>query len=215
MGASTVKQNHQQEFIERARGGDRAAFDALFTEVRDRLAGFIRSLMGPSLRRLVDAEDVLQETLLRGYQSIAQFEWQGAGSFCRWLEGIASHVLADAARRAGRKKELQIVRDPSAKGLSPSRHLRREERFGRLKKCIEGMSEDYRTVILLSRIEGLTIKEIARRMDRSEGAVKMLVFRAMRELKKTFGETQSLHLDSQAFLKQGGEDDAGSSGKQL
>ncbi|MBI4582659.1 MAG: sigma-70 region 4 domain-containing protein [Planctomycetes bacterium] len=49
-------------------------------------------------------------------------------------------------------------------------------------------------MILLSRVEGLKIKEVARLMNRSESAAKNLLFRALRELKSSFGDTESLNL---------------------
>jgi RNA polymerase sigma-70 factor (ECF subfamily) len=206
MEAVTV--NQEQELINKAMSGDRGAFDQIFTNVRSRLENFVRSLMGPGLRQRCDPEDVLQETFLRAYRSISQFQWHGEESFRRWLEGIAGHLVTDAARNRVRRKELQIVREPVATGVSPSKHLRREERFSRLRNSIRSMSPDYQTVIVLSRIEGLTIKEIAERMKRSESAVKVLVFRAMRELKKSFGDTESLHLGSQTLGNQGSGNEA-------
>ena len=80
--------------------------------------------------------------------------------------------------------------------------MRREERFTRLRKAIDNLSPDHRTVILLSRIEGLMIREIATRMGRSQSAVKNLLLRALRELKKSFGHTDSLHLGSCRFSEE-------------
>ena len=189
------------KLIGKAKKGDRSAFDQLFSSAQDRLVNFVRSRLGPSLGQRVDPEDVLQDTLVRAYRSIAQFEWNGEESFVRWLEGIAGHCIADVARSLGRKKELQIVRNPTAKVVSPSRDLRREERFGRLRKCIDGLSPDYQRVIVLARLDGLTTREIAARMERSESAVKSLLFRAMKELKNSFGDTESLHLGPRALDK--------------
>ncbi len=204
MEAIMVKLPDAIEFIGKAKGGDRTAFDRLFSNAHDQLVNFIRSRMGPALRQHLDPEDVLQETFLRAFRSMAQFEWKGEESFARWLEGIAGHTLADAARSSRGRKELQIGHDPVAETVSPSRHLRREERFGRLRKSLQGLSPDHQTVIMLSRIEGLTIKEIAGRMERSESAVKNLLFRAMKELKKSFGDTERFHLGSQTFRKEDG-----------
>ena len=72
--------------------------------------------------------------------------------------------------------------------------MRREERFERLEASLEKLSVDHREVILLTRVEGLTFAETAARMGRSPDAVKQLLYRALRELRSTFGETASLHL---------------------
>lgn len=201
METITVTGQDAIELIGRAKKGDRSAFDQLFSNTQDQVVKFVRSRLGPSLGQRVDPEDVLQDTLVRAYVSIAQFEWNGEDSFVRWLEGIAGHCIADVARSLGRKKELQIVRNPTAKVVSPSRDLRRKERFGRLRKCIVGLSPDYQRVIVLARLDGLTTREIAARMERSESAVKSLLFRAMKELKNSFGDTESLHLGPRTLGK--------------
>ena len=64
---------------------------------------------------------------------------------------------------------------------------------------MHGLSDDHRQVIILARIEGLKMSEIAERMNRSPGAVRILLFRAMQELKKKFGNTESLHLPERSL----------------
>ena len=59
---------------------------------------------------------------------------------------------------------------------------------------MEDLSPDYRTVVHLSRIEGLKISEIAERMGRSPSAIKNLLLRAMKQLRESFGDTESLGL---------------------
>ena len=81
--------------------------------------------------------------------------------------------------------------------------LRREERFERLQKALESLPPDYREAIRLSRIEGLKTVEIAERMGRSREAVKQLIFRALRRLRESFGDTESLHLPDRKFDTEG------------
>ncbi len=82
--------------------------------------------------------------------------------------------------------------------------MQREERFERLEKALDGLSRDHREVIHLCRIEGLPFQEAARRMNRSADAVKMLLSRALEELKGKFGDTQSLHLPDRKLRSKGG-----------
>jgi len=130
---------------------------------------------------------------------VERFSWQGQDSFCRWLESIATHVILDAVRHHGRRRVLQIDRDGQGSGPSPSKELRRDERFGRLRASFEAMPPEYQTVLQLARVEGLSIADIAGRMSRSESAVKNLLLRATRQLRKTFGDTESLSLGDRHF----------------
>jgi RNA polymerase sigma factor (sigma-70 family) len=61
-------------------------------------------------------------------------------------------------------------------------------------KVLDGLSPEYREVIVLARLKGLRIKEIALRMNRSENAVSLLLSRALAKLKEAFGETESFNL---------------------
>lgn len=192
------------KLVERATRGERDAFEELVADVGDRLLSTIRRRVGKKLGGKLEPEDVLQETLVRAFRSIERFRWQGEGSFRRWLEGIASHVILHTGRTHARKREIRIERDPQAEDLSPSRNERRHERFDRLKKSLDELAPDYRTVIRLSRIEGLKISEIAEHMGRSPSAIKNLLLRALKQLRESFGETESLGLPDRHL----GEDSA-------
>lgn len=189
-----VDRDEHLQLIERARSGDREAFEALLSPLRESLLERIRLRTGPALRGKIEPDDVLQETQLRALRSIGKFRWQGEESFRAWLEGIAVNFILHSAKTHARRREFQIVRDPHAPAVTPSRQERRHERFDRLKKSIQALSPDHRTVIQLSRIEGLKVREIAERMGRSESAVKNLLFKATKKLRQSFGDTESLNL---------------------
>jgi RNA polymerase sigma-70 factor (ECF subfamily) len=102
---------------------------------------------------------------------------------------------------------LEVERLPSPPSqISAGRALRREERFERLEKALRGLSPDHREVIVLARIEGLQMKEIAERLGRSNSAVKNLLLRALKELKSSFGDTESFHLPDRSLKGKGGTD---------
>ncbi len=85
--------------------------------------------------------------------------------------------------------------------------MRRDERFDRLQEALKTLSVDHRTVIELARIKGLRIQEIADRMRRSPGAVKLLLFRALEQLRNRFGDTASLNLPDRELNLESDESD--------
>jgi RNA polymerase sigma-70 factor (ECF subfamily) len=188
-----AKQDETRALVAKARDGDRVAFDELVEKYRPRLAARIRARIGPRLAQELDAEDLLQGTFLRAYETIGRFEWRAEDSFYRWLGGIAQHLIWNVWQKQ-RADQLRLVRDMTASGTSPSKVARRNERFDRLQEALLGLSPDHRKVIELSRIEGLKVKEIAERMGRSPEAVRKLILRALDDLKRIFGETESFHL---------------------
>ena len=152
--------------VSKARQGDRESFDRLVKSHEDRVEALIHSRMGAHLKRVYDVHDVLQETLVRAFVSMERFQWQGEDSFMRWLGGITEHVILKLTARYERENTLSLRQDPPGSNGSPSRDLRRQERFERLQSAVSSLSPDHREVILLARVEGLRIKEVAGRMKR-------------------------------------------------
>ncbi|MBN1420515.1 MAG: sigma-70 family RNA polymerase sigma factor [Planctomycetes bacterium] len=152
--------------------------------------------IGSYLRGRVDPEDVLQETYVRAWRSIAGFRGEDSSALLGWLKGIAEHAIIDLLGQNKRKDILYVeeFRDPSHHEPSPSKGLRREERFSRLQKALDSLSPEQREIITLVRIEGLKIKEAAGTMNRTPNAAMKLLTRALKKLKDTFGDTDSLHL---------------------
>lgn len=193
--------------IERARDGDRGAFEELATSASSALLARIQRRMGADLKQDLDPEDVLQETFVRAFQSIGSFRWQGKGSFESWLYGIALRIILHSARERGKWNLLRVTREPEAEAPSPSRLQRREERFDRLARSLESLSPEYRQVVQLARLEGLSIAEIARRVNRTPGSVRNLLFRAMKQLRESFGDTESLGLPERSIEERFVEED--------
>ena len=193
--------------VREAQAKDHAAFQDLVARYRDRLEHQIKARMGQSLKAKtgVEVEDLLQETLMRAFGSIEKFRWQGEESFYRWLGSIAEHLIRNAAQK--KTWSRLEAKDVTATQESPSKALRREERFDRLEKALGGLNADQRKAITLSRLEGLKVKEIAARMNRSEDAVHKLLARAVLNLRRSFGDTESLALPDRKFQSGEGSDE--------
>ena len=159
-----------------------------------------------ALKGSIESEDVVQETFVRAFEVIQEFEWRGNGSFSAWLRGIARNIVVDAIRKKRPSHGLQVVERTPAEEVSPSKTARRDERFNRLKRALEGLQPDHRAVLMLSRIEGLPIREVAARMKRSPNAVKQLLSRALKALRSSFGDTESLHLPDRRIGGEGTHD---------
>jgi RNA polymerase sigma-70 factor (subfamily 1) len=211
--------------IAAARSGDRQAFEALVRGHEKELEAFIRHHSGKRLGSKVEVDDLVQDTLLRAFRSIGQFEGDDARAFSSWLRSIAEHAILDSVRKiragkglierevsidqrrgAGESWEMELAQ--AASGGSPLDSLRREERFDRLKRVLSTLKPDHARVIVLARVQGLPIGEVARRMDRTPEATSMLLLRALVKLKSAFGETESFSLPERSLEGEGGEDGA-------
>ena len=197
---------HQKVLATRAVAGDRAAFDELFELHRNRLLARIRSRLSDQLQRRIDPEDVLQDAICKAFETVDRFRWQGENSFYAWVAAIAEHLILNATKKK-QLTTLRLDRDVARSTVGPEKALSREERYDRLRSSLGALSPDQRTVVILARIEGLPAREIARRMERSEVAVRKLLSRALRELKKSFGDTESLHLPHRGLTDEGNGDE--------
>ena len=185
----------EKDLVDRARLGERDAFDTLAARHRDRFEALVRSRLGHELANWIAVQDVIQESLLRALKSIASYRGEDSESFLRWLGGIANHVVLEAARRQRRDVIVALgdeLGDTDA--ASPSHAGRREERFERLQAALDSLPEDQRRVIWLARIERLPIRDVAERLERSPAATSQLLWRALKKLKESFGSTDSFRL---------------------
>jgi RNA polymerase sigma-70 factor, ECF subfamily len=197
--------DEETQLLTDARAGDRAAYDGLVARLEPRVRAFVLSRIHPEARPRLDLDEIVQDTFVRAYESLRSFRGDDMPTFSRWLMGIARIAVIRAARPPG-AGHLGLGDDVIEGGASPSAALRRDERFERLQSSLDSLSGDYREVLYLARIEGLSMQEIADRMGRSPEAVKKLFGRALAKLRERFGDTESLHLpDRQLHHLEGGD----------
>jgi RNA polymerase sigma-70 factor (ECF subfamily) len=182
------------EIVERARKGDQDAFFWLFQKHQSRLAVFIRYQMSDALRRRYEIDDVLQELFLRAFRDLPAFEYQGSGSFLRWLFQIARHTLQDLARHEDRQKrkveqealsrsaDSQRIMEP-AHSQTPSRILFQRERLAQLLKNLDALTKADRELILLAKVEGLTIGEMSQLLGKDKAQISLSLHRALQRLR--------------------------------
>ena len=212
MCPAMLEKDSNERLLLQAREGDHAAFEGLVEIYKPRLEAFVRWKLGSDLRRRVEVDDIVQETLAGAFDSIATLRSPDESAFFRWLTAIANHVIFNEARRQRRRPTVPFECDAAADGKaatsdpSPSEGMRRDERFERLERALDALRPDHREVIVLARIEGLPLAEVAERMNRSPGAVAQLLWRALKSLRERFGDTESFHLPDRRLQDHGGRD---------
>lgn len=200
MKATMSHDASNQDLIRNAQSGLPSAQAILIERHQAPLRDHVGARIGSHLKTRVDVEDVLQETFAKAIQLLSTFQWQGEGSFLRWLKAIAVNEILRLAKRERRRDFISIetVAEPDG-GSSPSHGLRREERFDRLQSALDGLSPEHREVIVLARIKGLRLAEVGERMGRTPNAVAQLLTRALERLKDAFGDTESLSLPPESL----------------
>jgi RNA polymerase sigma-70 factor (ECF subfamily) len=159
--------------------------------------------MGREIRSKLDSMDLVQDAFVLALQDLEDFTYKDEGDFLRWLSKIVENRIRDnvkklhADKRNIRKEVLLHNRAPTT-GKSfagalepivtttPSVIVSKGEDLDKLEKAINKLTPEYREVIILKKIEGLSYKEIGNKLGKSSDAVGMLVSRAMISLINTF-----------------------------
>ena len=167
------------EVIGQIRKGETNAYQVLV----DRHARTLFRVAYRITRNEGDSEDVVQESFLRAYRSLASFD--DRASFATWIQRIASNCALDLVRRrkwvtdTGGEVPDAIDGAPQADRLVESAEARR-----RLEAGMKTLSEQERQAFLMRHVEGSSIPEISERMSIGVSAAKHSVFRAVEKLRR-------------------------------
>ena len=188
----------EAELVRRAQAGDEHSFARLLESHRTQLSAFLAGRIPRSLKRKITAEDVLQDASMTAYAKLGGFEYRGEGAFRAWLWQIAQLKLQDAIRRfagtAKRGAAAELSRGARMDTLqfaapqgTPSEHAMAGELEERVAQALARLSEDYRRVLTLVRIEQQSLGDAAVILDRGYEATKKLYGRAVTALARELG----------------------------
>lgn len=184
-GGSTIDES---TLVARTREGDPRAF----TDLVRRYEGKIFRLAQHITQNREDAEDVLQETFLKAYEHLDQF--QGNSKFYTWIVRIAVNQALMKLRKRRSDKTVSIdesidtgedtvAREIAAWDPSPEERYSREELQAILTAAIDSLAPPYRAVFVLRDMEELSTEETADALDLSVPAVKSRLLRARLQLR--------------------------------
>jgi RNA polymerase sigma-70 factor, ECF subfamily len=163
----------------RAAQADRAAFATLYRRYLDRVYGYAFYQLGDHH----DAEDVTERIFLAALGALPDFRDRGS-TFRAWLFRIAHNTIANAHRSRARRRTEPLPDDfqRAAPNADPAPQVALADELREIRRAVAQMPDDRRQVILLRFVDDLSTNEIAEVLDRSPGAVRVLLHRSLREL---------------------------------
>ena len=178
----------EKELIQRAGRGDAYAFEQLMTAHESRMYAVALRMCG----NREDAQDCLQEAMLRVYRSLNGFK--GQSSFSTWVYRITMNSCLDELRR--RKSRSAASLDamlengfaPSDEGDTPEESSLRSEQKRVIEKAIARLPEDMRSAIILRDIQGCSYDEIAKALGANVGTIKSRISRGREKLRAALSE---------------------------
>ena len=191
-----------QELVALAQGGDNAALDQLCKVYGERVQRIVRFRMGGELRAKLESMDLVQDAFVAAVRDLDKFEYRDEGDFLRWMSKIAENRIRDNLKRLHAEKrdirrEMPLDHRVPTTGYgtripepirmtTPSVIFSDREELDKLETAMNLLKTEYREVIVLNQIEGMSLKDIGDRLGKSPDAVRMLVARAMASLASVF-----------------------------
>ena len=174
------------QIVQRVLQGDVNAFEKLVLEYEKSVYAITQRMTGNA----EDAADMTQETFIKAYNSLSSF--RGDSKFSVWLYRIATNVCLDFLRSRSRKPTVslsvedddgeEVELDIADESQSPERLLERGLTRDAVRRGLNALSPEYRQILLLREIQGLSYEEIADVLTLEVGTVKSRIFRARKRL---------------------------------
>jgi RNA polymerase sigma-70 factor (ECF subfamily) len=163
----------------RAAQADRMAFDRLYRRYLDPVYSYAFYQLGDHH----EAEDATERTFLAALAAIDGFTDEGA-TFRAWLFRIAHNAIANAhrSRRRRRTEPMSDVEQHHAPGADPAGVVARADEDREHRAALARLPAERRQVIVLRFVDELSSREIGAVLDRSDGAARVLLHRALRDL---------------------------------
>ena len=175
------------QVIQRICGGDVQAYEVLVRKYQGLIRGYCRGVVGNA----ADADDAAQEVFIKAYRGLGNF--RAASSFSTWLYRIAVNHCRDFLRRAMRVKteSWEALRESEGESLEartavPPDVLSPDSGTRQVREALDRLPENYREVLILREVQGLTYQELAESLNCSVDAVKARLKRARQELEAKF-----------------------------
>jgi len=188
MPEATYSELEDSVLVKKAIFGDTQAFGGIY----ERYAVNIYRFFCAQLADTLGAEDLTSEVFLRAWSALPRYRERGY-PFSAFLFKIARNALIDYRRKNvdaiyGSQEGIDLLPDNNP---MVGEQIARHQSHRNLWRLLNEMKENYRTVLVLRFINGLSTREVARIMDRSEGSVRVLQHRGLKALREkmegTFG----------------------------
>ncbi len=200
MGVSVLTGSNPERLLRLAKAGGGPELGRLLELYREYLSLLARLQVNRRLQARLDASDLVQETFLKAHRHFGQFRGNTEEELVAWLRQILANTLANLVRHhyGAQRRDLRLERDLAAEldqssrvmdrqlkapGSSPSQRASRREQAVVLADMLGRLPEDYREVVILRHLEGLTFPEVAQRMGRTVDSVKKLWARGLAQLR--------------------------------
>lgn len=185
--------------VKKAQDGDRNSLSELITRYERKTYNLAYRLMGNH----ADASDAAQEALVRVCMRLQNF--RGDSAFSTWLFRVVTNTCLDELRRRSRLRHASlddllpvdegvVSRQAPDEGESPVEYAERHEVQAAVQRAINRLPDEYRVVVIMRDLKGLSYQEIAAMLDTTLGTIKSRLHRARQALRAIIASTEGAKL---------------------
>lgn len=183
MESTTPVHDSEEYLVQQATKRDRAAFTVLYERCIDRVYRHVYYRVSNH----AEAEDITQEAFVKAWKAIDKYKRTGA-PFVTWIITIAGNLVIDHYRREQKvfvTDEIEKISEKDLGNQIPGPEKQAEMNFDNamIKKAVLKLTGDKQKVILMHFIDGLSYEEIAKALNKSEGAIRVIQYRALSDLR--------------------------------
>ena len=183
MESTTPVHDSEEYLVQQATKRDRAAFTVLYERCIDRVYRHVYYRVSNH----DEAEDITQEAFVRAWKAIDKYKRTGA-PFVTWIITIAGNLVIDHYRKEQKvfvTDEIEKISEKDLDNQIPGPEKQAEMNFDNamIKKAVLKLTGDKQKVILMHFIDGLSYEEIAKALNKNEGAIRVIQYRALSDLR--------------------------------
>ncbi|MBU0981248.1 RNA polymerase sigma factor [Patescibacteria group bacterium] len=177
-----INDDEIQVLVEKAQDGDKDAFAQIYDVFFDQIFRYVYFRVVPT-----EVDDIVENIFIKAWMNIVKYEQRDV-KFSSWLFRIAHNTVIDF-RRAHRSIEplSPTIADESERS-APKAMTEQVMTSKKVRDAVDKLKEPYKQVVVLKFLSGLSNSEIAEVLGQREGNIRVLQFRALKELKKLLAE---------------------------
>jgi RNA polymerase sigma-70 factor (ECF subfamily) len=195
--------SHHTTIVERLRSGDESALAEFVEANRPALMAFLASRIGSHLAKKTEADDVLQDAVMEALRTLDKAPLDSWDPL-HWLFQICERKIIDAHRRYFESQKRDAAKEAAlpdtseaggglanllaASMTTPSAAFSRDQRQLRMLAALDTLPEDQREALRLRYLVGLPSKEIAQKLGKTDGAVRVMLSRSLAKLQEMLAE---------------------------
>lgn len=175
----------EDKLVKKAQNGEAAAFGRLYDEYIEPIYRFVYL----KVSHKADAEDITQQVFLNAWQNVGNYRSQGF-PFSSWLYKIAHNAVIDYYRIKSSRPHIEFETAAEiAAETDIDNEIDKNFELMLIKNAIQKLPPDQQNIVIMKFVEELSNKEVAKILDKTEGAIRVVQHRALKQLKKHLDES--------------------------